>query len=245
MYKYYRWPETQFNQGFWCFTRHRRPQDEQIFCSCGSCVFQLCMPTGWVLETSPSVHYWWRYEVGQWLGFGWFWGWGTLDMQLARWKLAKKTSPNHDGCHCPMAAMVPSSRHHHIQQLAIMLRQVCVIKTRKYYCLYYVFISYFKAQCIVDAPCLCVCGLCQRVALRVSYSQWAALGVWCSQWAQRIWILSVSALRASYSQHRPMRACMILSALFGPVTAAATKKTFGNTDDFWLTILVNIASMVP
>ncbi len=60
--------------------------------------------------------------MGQWLGFGWFWGWGTLDMQLARQKLGKKAHPNHGGHHCPTAAMVPSFRHRHIQQLANMLR---------------------------------------------------------------------------------------------------------------------------
>ncbi len=39
------------------------------------------------------------------------------------------------------------------------MRQVYVIKTREYYCFYYVFISYFKAQCIVNALCVSVCGL--------------------------------------------------------------------------------------
>ncbi len=56
------------------------------------------------------------------VGFGWFWGWGTSDTQLARQKLGKKTHPNHGGPHRPMAAMVPSSRESHIQQLANMLR---------------------------------------------------------------------------------------------------------------------------
>jgi hypothetical protein len=79
------------------------------------------MRTGWVLEMSPSDHYWWRHEVEQWLGFGWFWGWGTLDTQLARQKLAIKTHTNHGSYHCPMAAMVLSPRHHRIQQLANML----------------------------------------------------------------------------------------------------------------------------
>jgi hypothetical protein len=58
-----------------------------------------------------------------------------------------------------MAAMVPSPQHRHKQQLANMLRNKTVIKTREYYCFYYVFISYFKAQHIIDAPCLSVCGL--------------------------------------------------------------------------------------
>jgi hypothetical protein len=42
-------------------------------------------------------------------------------MQLARQKLGKKTHPNHGGCHCLMAAMLPSPRHCCIQQLANML----------------------------------------------------------------------------------------------------------------------------
>jgi hypothetical protein len=61
--------------------------------------------------------------MGQWLVLGWFWGRGTLDLQLARRNLGKKMHPNHGGRHCPMTAMVPSPRHRHIQQLAnIMLR---------------------------------------------------------------------------------------------------------------------------
>ncbi len=72
-------PQTQFDHCLQCFTRHRRPQDERIFLSYGSCVFQPCMRTGWVLETSPSNHYWPNYEVGQWLVFRWFGGWGKAE----------------------------------------------------------------------------------------------------------------------------------------------------------------------
>jgi hypothetical protein len=60
--------------------------------------------------------------MGQWLVCGWFGGWGTLDTRLAKQKLGKKTHPNYGGCHRPTAAMVPSPRHRHIQQLANMLR---------------------------------------------------------------------------------------------------------------------------
>ena len=80
------------------------------------------MRTRWVLETSPSINYLLRYEVGQWLVLGWFWGWSTLDKQLPRREVAKKNHPNHGGHHRPTAVMVPSSRHHHVQQLANMLR---------------------------------------------------------------------------------------------------------------------------
>ncbi len=73
------------------------------------------------------------------------------------------------------SAMVPSPQHRRIQQLANMLRDKSVVKTREYYCFYYVFISYFKTRRIVNMPCLSVCGLRQQVALRVLYSQRAAL----------------------------------------------------------------------
>ena len=127
------------------------------------------MRTGWVLKTSSSNHYWRRYEVGQWLVFGWLGGWATLDTQLARRKLGKNSHPNHGGRHCPTAAMVPAPQHCRIQQLANMLcDKSMLLKLENIVVL--LFISYFKAQCIVDALCLCVCGLHQRAALRVSYS---------------------------------------------------------------------------
>ncbi len=31
--------------------------------------------------------------MGQWLIFGWFWGWGTSDTQLGRWKQGKQNTP--------------------------------------------------------------------------------------------------------------------------------------------------------
>jgi hypothetical protein len=59
-----------------------------------------------------------------------------------------------------MAVMVPSLWHRRIQQLANMLRNKSMLLKQEYYCFYYVFISYFKARCIVYAPsCLSVCGL--------------------------------------------------------------------------------------
>ena len=68
-----------------------------------------------------------------------------------------------------MAAMVPSSQYHHIQQLANMMHDKSVMKTKINIVL--LFISYFKARCIVNVLCLCVCGLCQQAALRASNSQ--------------------------------------------------------------------------
>ncbi len=136
---YLNWsPSTNtIHHGFQCFTMHRHPQDEVIFCSYGSCIFQPCMGTGWVLESSPSDHYWWRYEVRQWLIFGWFGGWGTSDMWLARWKLGKKYTPTWRlpspyGRH---GALLPTPPHTIFSQHAAW--QVYVVKTREHYCFYY------------------------------------------------------------------------------------------------------------
>ncbi len=96
--------------------------------------------------------------MGQWLVFGWFWGWGTSDLQLARQNLGKKTHPNHGGHHRPMVAMVPSPRHRCIQQLANMLRDKSMLLKLENIIFHYVFISYFKARRIVNALCLSVCG---------------------------------------------------------------------------------------
>ncbi len=54
-------------------------------------------------------------------------------------------------------ALPPAPLHTTISQHAG--QQDYVIKTREYYCFYHVFINYFKAQCIFDAPCLSVCEL--------------------------------------------------------------------------------------
>jgi hypothetical protein len=84
-------------------------------------------------------------------------------MQLARQKVGKKhTHPNHGGRHCPTAAMVPSSRHCHIQQLANMLHDKSVLlKLENIIVL--LLISYFKARLIVEAfsmRCACVFAGC-------------------------------------------------------------------------------------
>ncbi len=116
--------------------------------------------------------------MGQWLVFEWFWVWGTLDTQLARQKLSKKTHPNHGDHHGPTAAMVPSSGHRYIHQIANMLHSNSISLTLENIVVFtIVFISYFKARPIVDAPCLCVCGSHQQAVLRVSHSQRAVLRV--------------------------------------------------------------------
>jgi hypothetical protein len=252
MYKYNRWPESQFDHGFQCFTRHRCPQDEQIIRSYGSCVFRPCMRTGWVLETSPSDHYWWRYEVGQWLVFRWFWSLGTSDTQLARRKLGKNTHPNHGGRLCPMTTMVPSPRHHRIQQLANMLRDKSMLLKLENII---VFTVYLLAILWHDAPLMhrtWVYAGC--AALRVSYSQWAALRLLLSVGSAASMMLS--ACTESMIVSAPPAASMILSALFCHVinttyyhamitVGATTKTTIGNTDDCRLQTLVNSASAAP
>ncbi len=114
-----------------------------------------------------------RYEVGQWLGFGWFWSWGTSDMQLARRKLGKKTHPNHGGSHCPIAAMVPYPRHRRIQQLANMMHDKSMtLKLDNII----VFTVYLLAILRHDASLThCAWMFVGCTVLRVSYSQQAAL----------------------------------------------------------------------
>jgi hypothetical protein len=62
-------PQTQLHHGFRHFTRHHQPQDGQIIRSYSADVLRPSIRTGWVLETSPSDHYWRGYVVGQWLVF--------------------------------------------------------------------------------------------------------------------------------------------------------------------------------
>jgi hypothetical protein len=89
-------------------------------------VFARWIHRGWVLQTSHSAKYLWRYLVGQWLGFCCFLGWQTSDTRLARRKLGKKIHPDHGGRSCPMAAMAPRSRRWGITKLANILRDKSV-----------------------------------------------------------------------------------------------------------------------
>ncbi len=171
------------------------------------------MLTGWLLEMYPSDHHWRRYEVGQWLVFGWFGGWGTLDTQLARQKLGKKTHPNHGGRHCPTAAMVPSPRHRRIQQLANMLRNKSMsLKLENII----VFTTYLLAilrhnNCWRVVPeCLWVASAGSTESIILSAG--GTKSMMLSAGGTESMMLSVSALRASYSQHRLLRVWS--SALF-------------------------------
>jgi hypothetical protein len=76
--------------------------------------------------------------VGQLLVFCWFWSWRTLDTQLARQKLGKKNTPP------TWRPLLPYGRHGalllappHTTISQHDAQQVYVVKTRGYYCLYY------------------------------------------------------------------------------------------------------------
>jgi hypothetical protein len=88
--------------------------------------------------------------VGQWLVLGLFGGWGTSDTLLARQKLGKKTHPNHGDRHRPTAAMVPSSWHCHIKQLANMLRNKSMLLKLENNIVFTIY-ELFKAQRIIKA----------------------------------------------------------------------------------------------
>ncbi len=91
-------------------------------------------------------------------------------------------------------------------------QQVYFVKTREYYCFYYVFISYFKAQCIVDAPCLSVGGL--RGA-EIILSAGGAETIILSAGGNESMMLSACA--ESMIVSAPPAASMILSAPFDRV----------------------------
>jgi hypothetical protein len=62
--------------------------------------------------------------------------------------------PNHGGQRCPMVAMVHSLQHRCILQLANMLCNTMSLKLENIIVL--LFISYLKAQRIVNMPSLCL-----------------------------------------------------------------------------------------
>ncbi len=94
--------------------------------------------------------------MGQWLVFGWFWGWGKSDTQLARRKLGEKNTPQ--------SWWLPSPYGHHgvlslapphttISQHAV--RQVCVVKNREYYCFYYLLAILRHDTSLTCQACVC------------------------------------------------------------------------------------------
>ncbi len=76
--------------------------------------------------------------MGQWLVFGWFEGWGTSDMHLPRRKLGKKNTFQSLRPLSPYSrhgALLPAPPHTAISHYAV--QQVYVVKTKEYYCFYY------------------------------------------------------------------------------------------------------------
>jgi hypothetical protein len=92
-------------------------------------------------------------------------------------------------------------------------RQVYVVKTREYYCFYYVFISHLKAQRIVNATCLSIYGL--RSAESIILSAGGAETILLSAGGAESMMFSACAESMMLSV-LPAE-CMILSALFDRV----------------------------
>jgi hypothetical protein len=115
---------------------------------------------------SPSAKYWWRFLVGQWLGFCWFWDQRTSDLWLARQKLGKKMHPNHGGHRRPTAAMVHPPRHRDKLQAAHTLHDKSMSLKLEY--LFFI-TSYllFKgtAHCRCAVPVFAGCVGCWRQIL--------------------------------------------------------------------------------
>ncbi len=74
--------------------------------------------------------------------------------QLGRSQV-KKTHPNHGGCHCPMAAMVPYPQNCRIQQLANMLCDKSMLLKLDNIIVFTIY-QLFKARRIIAVPCLCI-----------------------------------------------------------------------------------------
>ncbi len=107
-----------------------------------SFIWLMCLPIvhahrigTWNFPIIPLLTEIWGETV---VGFWWFWGGGTSEMQLVRQNLGKKTHPNHGSRRCHTVAMLPpppAPPHTTISQHAA--RQIYVVKTREYYCFYY------------------------------------------------------------------------------------------------------------
>ncbi len=101
--------------------------------------------------------------MGQWLVFGWFWGWGTSDTRLARQKLGNKNTPQ--SWQPPLlysrhGALLPAPPRTAISQHAA--QQVYVIKTRKKYCFYYLIAMLRHDASLTHRQCTFL--VCLRVA---------------------------------------------------------------------------------
>ncbi len=112
---------------------------------------------------SPSTKYWWRFLVGQWLGFCWFWDQRTSGSQLARQKLGKKNTPQpwwppppHG--HYGASSLAPQ----HTTGSPHIARQVYVVKTRV--SIYYYFLFAILRHGALSMCSACVCWLCWLLA---------------------------------------------------------------------------------
>ncbi len=131
------------------------------------------MRRGWVLKTSPSAKYWWRFLVGQWLGFCWFLDHRTSDSRLARQKIGKKIHLNHGGRRRPTAAMVHPPWHRDIPQAAHTLPDKSM-SLKLEYLFFITFYLLFKGtahrRCAV--PVFAGCVSCWRqISARKKYRQ--------------------------------------------------------------------------
>jgi hypothetical protein len=131
------------------------------------------MHRGWVLKMSPSAKYWWRFYVGQWLAFCWFWDQRTSDLQLARQKLGKKKHPVHGSCRRPTAAMMHPPRRRDIPQAAHTLRDKTMSLKLEYLFFiasYLLFKGMVHRRCAVPVFAGCV-GCWRQISARKKYWQ--------------------------------------------------------------------------
>ncbi len=156
-------------------------------------------------EVSPSDHYWRRYEVGQWLVFGWFGSWGTLDTQLAWRKLGKNNIPQSWRPPSPYGshgALLPAPPHTAISQHVA--QQVYVVKTRKYYCFNYLLAILRHNTLLTCRACVfedCLSGRCWDYhSLSGRRWEYDALSM---HWEY------------GYSQHRPVPVCLRVASVDG------------------------------
>ncbi len=148
-----------------------------------------------------------------------------------------------DGCH---GTFPPAPPHTTISQHAA--QQVYVVQTREYYCFYYVFISYFKAQHIINVPCLSVCGLsgAESIILSVGSAETIILSAGGTE------SMMLSVCSESMIVSAPPAASMILSACLivllryyhanSGAVGGNKRTTISNTDNCRLTTLVNSVS---
>ncbi len=122
---------------------------------------------------SPSAKYWWRFLVGQWLGFCWFWDQRTSDTQLARQKLGKKNTPRPWQPPPPHGRYGASSQRRDIPQAAHTLHDKSMLLKLEYLFFitsYLLFKGTAHRRCAVPVFAGCV-GCWRRISARKKYRQ--------------------------------------------------------------------------